>query len=67
VNCALVQAGTFGETEQSARYCLRHGGVESGGYVYTTSNCIFKGVPLESYEHMLRVREDFCREVGLTK
>ncbi len=65
VNCALVQAGTAEQIEESARYCLQHGGVEAGGYVYATSNCIFKGVPLESYEVMLRVREEFCREVGL--
>ena len=65
VNCALVQAGTFEQIEESARYCLQHGGVETGGYVFTTSNCIFKGVPLENYECMLRVREEFCREVGV--
>lgn len=65
VNCALVQAGTFEQIEQSARYCLQHGGVLSGGYVYSTSNCIFKGVPLENYEWMLQVRETFCRELGL--
>jgi len=65
VNCALVQAGTFDEIEESARYCLEHGGVESGGFVYCTSNCIFAGVPLENYDHMLNVRESFCREKGL--
>lgn len=63
VNCALVQAGTKEQIEESARYCLQHGGVESGGYVYCTSNCVFEGVPLENYEHMLRVREEFCEEV----
>ncbi len=57
VNCALVQAGTADQIEESARYCLDHGGVASGGYVYCTSNCIFKGVPLENYELMLRVRK----------
>ena len=65
VNCALVQAGTLDEIEESARYCLEHGGVESGGFVYCTSNCIFVGVPLENYDHMLNVREAFCREKGL--
>ncbi|MGQ9733039.1 MAG: uroporphyrinogen decarboxylase family protein [Candidatus Zipacnadales bacterium] len=64
VNCALVQAGTFDDIETSARYCLQHGGVESGGYVYSTSNCIFKGVPLANYEHMLQVRERYCRELN---
>ncbi len=63
VNCALVHAGTKEQIEESARYCLEHGGVESGGYVYCTSNCIFTGVPLKNYDHMLRVREEVCEEL----
>jgi len=43
---------------RSAEYCLKHGGVQQGGYIYATSNCIFKGVPVENYEEMLRVREE---------
>ena len=57
VNCALVQAGTLEQIEESARYCLEHGGVASGGYVYTTSNCIFKGVPPQNYLVMLDERD----------
>ncbi len=56
VNCAWVQAGTREQIERSARYCLKHGGVSSGGYVYSTSNCIFAGVPLENYDWMLEIR-----------
>ena len=59
VNLAYVQSGTLEQITDSARYCLRHGGVNQGGYIYATSNCIFKGVPIESYRHMLRVREEF--------
>ena len=58
VNCALVQAGTAVQVRESASYCLEHGGVKHGAYVYATSNCIFKGVPLENYETMLAVREE---------
>jgi uroporphyrinogen decarboxylase len=58
VNCALVQAGTIEETQASARYCLEHGGVKHGAYVFATSNCIFKGVPLPNYEAMLAVRDE---------
>ncbi len=58
VNCARVQAGTKEEVRQSAEYCLKHGGVQQGGYIYATSNCIFEGVPIENYEEMLRVREE---------
>ncbi len=59
VNCALVHSGTFEEIRQSALYCLAHGGIDQGGYVYATSNCIFKGVPPENYEYMLRLREEY--------
>lgn len=59
VNCALVQAGTKEQVRESAMYCLEHGGVQQGGYIYATSNCIFRGVPIENYEEMLRVREEF--------
>jgi uroporphyrinogen decarboxylase len=64
VNCATVQAGTAEGIEASARYCLEHGGVASGGYVFTTSNCIFKGVPLENYLTMLRVRDESAPQGG---
>jgi uroporphyrinogen decarboxylase len=59
VNLAYVQSGTPEQITESARYCLRHGGVNQGGYIYATSNCIFVGVPIESYRHMLRVREQY--------
>jgi uroporphyrinogen decarboxylase len=59
VNCAQVQAGTRDEIVASARYCLEHGGVAQGGYFYCTSNCIFKGVPLENYFLMLDVRREY--------
>lgn len=62
VNCALVQVGTKQEIEASARYCLEHGGVGSGGYIFSTSNCIFAGVPLGNYMAMLEVREQFGRQ-----
>ena len=59
VNCALVHAGTPEEVYDSALYCLAHGGVENGAYIFCTSNCIFEGVPLENYAAMLQAREDF--------
>jgi uroporphyrinogen decarboxylase len=59
VNLAYVQSGTPEQITESARYCLRHGGVNQGGYIYATSNCIFSGVPIESYRRLLRVREEY--------
>ena len=59
VNCALVHAGTPQQVRESALYCLEHGGVDNGAYVFCTSNCIFEGVPLENYFAMLKAREEF--------
>ena len=56
VNLADIQMGNKAAVERSARYCLEHGGVRQGGYIYATSNCIFKGVPFEMYEYVLELR-----------
>jgi uroporphyrinogen decarboxylase len=34
------------------RYAMTHG-KPGGRYIFSTSNCIFKGMPLESYHIML--------------
>jgi uroporphyrinogen decarboxylase len=60
VNCALLQTGTMEEIEESARYALRHG-MPGGGYIYSTSNVAFKGLPLERYMKILEVRERYGR------
>jgi uroporphyrinogen decarboxylase len=57
VNLADLQMGDRARVERSARYCLEHGGVRQGGYIFATSNCIFKGVPFEMYEFMLDLRQ----------
>lgn len=59
VDCSVVQAGTFEQIRASAEYCLAHGVAGGGGYVYCTSNCIFKGVPLENYRFLLKLWREF--------
>ena len=54
VNCGLLTTGTDEEVIESCRYALRSG-MPGGGYIYSTSNCIFTGMPLERYDLMLRV------------
>jgi uroporphyrinogen decarboxylase len=49
VNCGLLQTGTDEEVIADARYALRHG-MPGGGYVFSTSNCVYTGMPLERYE-----------------
>jgi uroporphyrinogen decarboxylase len=59
VNCAYVQAGTREQIRDGALYAMRYGGVDAGAYVYCTSNCIFRGVPMENYLYMLQLRERY--------
>ena len=54
VNCGLLTTGTDEEVIESARYALRHG-MPGGGYIFSTSNCVFTGMPLERYHLMLDV------------
>lgn len=54
VNCGVLNSGTEVEVIESARYCLRHG-MPGGGYIFSTSNCVYTGLPLERYELMWRV------------
>jgi len=54
INCGLMQTGTEQEVAASARYALKHG-MPGGGYIYSTSNCIYTGMPLERYELILDI------------
>jgi uroporphyrinogen decarboxylase len=54
VNCGLLQTGSDEEVIESARYALRHG-MPGGGYIFSTSNCVYPGMPLGRYELMMDV------------
>lgn len=54
VNCGLLQTGTDEETVESTRYALRSG-MPGGGYIFSTSNCVYPGMPLRRYELMMDV------------
>ncbi len=54
VNCGLMDTGTDEEVMDSARYALKHG-MPGGGYIFSTSNCIYTGMPLHRYELILDV------------
>ena len=41
--------------------------MQSGGYVFGTSNTIFPGMPLAHYEYMLEVFREFCAERGAAR
>jgi uroporphyrinogen decarboxylase len=54
VRCDYLQHGTREQIRESAEYCLKHG-APGGGYIFSSSNTIFRGVPLENYEYMVQV------------
>lgn len=54
VNCGLMDTGTDEEVCASTRYALTHG-MPGGGYIFSTSNCIYTGMKLARYETMLEV------------
>ncbi len=54
VNCGLIDTGTDEEYLESARYALRHG-MPGGGYIFSTSNCVYTGMDLGRYERILEV------------
>jgi len=63
VQCSLLQDGPPEAVRKSALYCLCHG-APGGGYVFSTSNTIFPGIPLSNYQHMLNVFHEFCQPPG---
>ncbi len=54
VNCGKLDTGTDDEVVASARYALKHG-MPGGGYIFSTSNCVYTGMALRRYELMLDV------------
>jgi uroporphyrinogen decarboxylase len=62
VNCALLQTGTDQEVIEDVCRALREGS-PGGGYVFSTSNCIYTGMELSRYELMLDIlgKEHFCK------
>lgn len=54
VNCGLMDTGTDEEIIESALYSLKQG-MPGGGYIFSTSNCVYSGMPLKSYDLILDV------------
>jgi len=54
VNCGLLQTGTEEEAAADVRRSLREG-MPGYGYIFSTSNCVYSGLPLERYELMNKI------------
>lgn len=57
VNCGLLQTGTDEQVRESVLYALNNG-MPGGGYIFSTSNCIYTGMPLERYDLMLKIWQE---------
>lgn len=62
VNCALMDTGSDDDVRKSALYALENG-MPGGGYIFSTSNCVYTGMRLSRYEIML----DVWRKHGIYK
>ncbi len=60
VNCGLLQTGTDEECREDVMRSLREGMATGRGYIFSTSNCAYTGLPLERYEMMI----DLWRQYG---
>ena len=54
VSCGMLDTGNEEQVIESVRYALRHG-MPGGGYIFSTSNCIYTGMRLSRYEQMLDI------------
>lgn len=54
VNCGLLQTGTDEQAEDDIRRSLNDG-MQGFGYIFSTSNCVYTGMPLERYEMMIDI------------
>ena len=68
VNCGLMDTGTDAQVTESAQYALQHG-MPGGGYIFSTSNCVYTGMKLSRYNLVQEVwrREGVWDEDGLTQ
>jgi uroporphyrinogen decarboxylase len=60
VECSMLQDANEAKIRESVRYCMQHGGIGKP-YIFSTSNCIFDGMPVESYRIMLDEYHRLCR------
>ena len=58
VNCGLLQTGTEEEAAEDIRRCIREGMSYGYGFIFSTSNCVYTGLPLARYELMQKIWEE---------
>jgi uroporphyrinogen decarboxylase len=64
VHCAMLQDAIDPQIRASVRNCMQHGGLGKR-YIFSTSNCIFPGMPPESYRIMLDEYQQQCGHIDI--
>ena len=59
VNSGLLQTGTEEECRADVLHSLREGMAAGKGYIFSTSNCAYTGLPLERYELMWNLWREY--------
>ena len=62
--CNLLQDTDEEKIRDAVRYCMEYGGIGKK-YIFSTSNCIFAGMPPESYRIMLDEYWSCCEKKSL--
>ncbi len=55
VNCGLLQTGTDEEVIADVRRSLKQGMEGGGGYIFSTSNCVYTGMDIKRYKLMNKI------------
>jgi uroporphyrinogen decarboxylase len=63
VQCSLLQDTDEPKIREAVRYCMRYGGVGKR-YIFSTSNCIFAGMPPASYRLMFEEYQTILRKTS---
>lgn len=58
VNCGLLQTGTEKEAVEDINRCINEGMAEGFGFIFSTSNCVYTGLPLKRYELMHKIWQE---------
>ena len=61
VNCSMLQGCNEADIRESVQYAMKHGGLGKR-FIFSTSNCIFPGMPPESYRIMLDEYKKQCEQ-----
>lgn len=60
VSCKTLHTGSDDDIAEAVRYALQHG-MPGGGFVFSTSNSVYPGMPLHGYEVMMALwRREGC-------